>query len=873
MVRFDKPCRQTRAAVNYFRQHLRVGDYLSEDGQAEMHWFGIGAKRLGLEGPCDLAALERLCAGQHPATGTKLGVRDKGSARRVCYFAQISAPKDVSIALLVGGDRRIEAWWREAVSETLHEIEAVTATRVRRADAQTDRVTGNLVGAVVTHDTSRALDPQLHTHLCAINITFDAVEARWKSVQPHGYLRYQGYFREVCYNRLALRLTSAGYELDPQRGIGFTIRGFPERLRSEFSERRAAILAAARASGATSQDALQAITARTRAAKRHATAADLRAGWEARAGADLATVQAVIAGTYGRVPRPPAMSPVEALESASAHVYERRSVVTRRDLLREALIYGRGAVALGDLRGELSRTIAAGTLQQVGEELASRAGMLAENEFTAWAHAGRAACPALGRITTSPQLSPEQQAAVAGILNSPSRLTLLTGDAGTGKTTALRAVVAGIEAAGGQVFGCAPSSAATDVLRRELTPDAHTLQHYLASPALQDAMRSRVLLIDEAGLISVRQLRDLCRLAAQHNQRLLLVGDTKQHSSVEAGDAFRCLQTFAQVPTFRLTEIHRQRQPGCRAAVALLARGHALAAFHHFLRLGAVREHPDESALFRLAATDYVARTLRSESCAVIAPVWSEIATFTAEVRPRLRAAGLLHPEECTRPIVTPLGWTQTQRNDLRNYQPGHVLQFHRESARFRKGERLTVVSREETALLVAYDDGAQGWFHPRQARHFDVGLAQQLSLSVGERLLIRANAPSAHLRNGDIVAVAAIHPDGALALRDGRTLPAAFREFTHGYATTSHASQGRTVDHGMLLIGEAGLAATNLKTAYVANSRFRESQTLYITDRHAARRAMQTPAHRKLATELLAPSANPAPAPSAKIRAPGGNA
>ena len=182
MVRFDRPCVRVDGAVNYFRQHLRVGDYLSEEGQAEMVWFGQGAAELGLVGGCQLDALARLCAGQHPVSGKKLGVRDKGANRRVCYFGQISAPKDVSIALLVGGDRRIEAWWKEAVLDTLQEIEAVTATRVRRGGANADRVTGNMVAAVVTHDTSRALDPQLHTHVCILNVTFDPEESRWKGV-------------------------------------------------------------------------------------------------------------------------------------------------------------------------------------------------------------------------------------------------------------------------------------------------------------------------------------------------------------------------------------------------------------------------------------------------------------------------------------------------------------------------------------------------------------------------------------------------------------------------------------------------------------------------------------------------------------------
>jgi len=121
-----------KGAVEYFREHMGIGDYLDQGGHAELTWFGQGAERLGLHGKCKPAEFENLCKRRHPVTGEKLTVRERGSAGRVCYFGQISPPKDVSLACLVGGDRRIPDWWDEAVRDTLNEIEAATATRVRR---------------------------------------------------------------------------------------------------------------------------------------------------------------------------------------------------------------------------------------------------------------------------------------------------------------------------------------------------------------------------------------------------------------------------------------------------------------------------------------------------------------------------------------------------------------------------------------------------------------------------------------------------------------------------------------------------------------------------------------------------------------------
>lgn len=851
MVRFDKPCCRVAGAVEYFREHMEIGDYLDQGGKAELTWFGQGADRLGLHGVCRREHFELLCEGRHPFTGERLTARDKGVSRRVCFFGQISPPKDVSIVCLVGGDERIRTWWDEAVRETLHEIEAVTATRLRRRGADDDRVTGNFVAAVVTHEASRKLDPQLHTHVCIMNATFDPVENRWKSVQPAGFYRHQAFFREVCYGRLAGRLLAAGYELEASPGLGFAIKGMPANLRERFSRRRAEIQREAATHGIASQDALQAIAAGSRAAKVNATADELRAGWLKAAGDELNGLRTLVAGTAGPGRPVPEGSPATALADAEAHVFERRSVVDQRELLAEALAVGRGEVPLEGLRAELDRRVESGVLLRAGEEVTSREALESEEEFVGWANRTRTECPPLGNPSGRVRPDSGQEPAIAAILESRARVTILQGDAGTGKTTCLRDIVAGIDHAGGKIFGCAPSAGAADVLRRELTPQADTLQQLLVNAPLQAALRGRTVIVDEAGLVSVRQMRDLCRLAATHDFRLLLVGDTKQHTSVEAGDALRCLQRYARVPVARLTEIRRQQDPAYRDAVRSLARGDLLGAFRRFTRLGAVREIADRRALFRSAAEDYL-RTLRTgRSCLAISPVWSDIQAFNAEVRAQLKRAGSLLAGERSLPIVESWQWTRAQCRRLSSYRPGDVLTFHRDTGGFARDEHATVVRKEPGRLVLRSASGREVAFDPTRASGFDVGRAAELPVAVGDRLLLRTNLKAAGLKNGDLVEVAGFDSKDGLRLKGGGTLPASFRHFAHGYSTTSHAAQGKTVDRGLLLLSEGGFSAANLKQAYVSNSRFRTSQAIYTTDARAARHAMQRPADRALASEL----------------------
>lgn len=836
--------------MEYFREHMAIGDYLTQEGQAEMTWWGDGARRLGLSGQCNLSEFERLCRGLHPVSEDKLMVRNKGRRRRLCFFGQVSPPKDVSILRLVGDDQRIAAWWNNAVEETLREIEAVTATRVRRAGANRNRNTGNMVAAIVTHDANRSLDPQLHTHLCIMNVTYDAEEARWKSIQPSGYYRHQGFFREVCYNKLAAQMESVGYELEPVRGLGFTVKGVPQELRDLFSKRRREILREAANEGASTQNHLQSIALRTRAKKTNATAETLRERWQTESGEQLASLRAVVAAANG-VSRSREVLPVSrAIDSASAHIFERHSVVEDRELLREALVVGRGSVSLDALKADIRLREKEGQLVRSGEDIASRDGLESEREFVAWANSRTHGFERLGAPIRIAGLDPEQADAISKLLASRSCVTVFQGDAGTGKTTSLRAVVEGICRDGGEVFGCAPSAGATAVLRQELTPAAETLQQLLVNESLQNQIRGRLIIVDEASLVAVREMRDLCRLAARNGNRLLFVGDTKQHSSVEAGDALRALQTYANVPVVRLKEIRRQHDPEYRRAVTLLARGDAVGAFRQFQRLGAVREIPT-GALWTAAATDYVETIRAGRSCLAISPVWQEIHRFSATVREHLKLAGLVQKDERSFVTVHPLKWTREEARQVRNYQPGDVLTFHRSWGAFRKHETLTVLRRNDSQLLAVDGNGVVRQLDPRRAFGFDVGIAKEMSLAVGDRILIRGNLPEAEVRNGDIAEVSAFAEDGALALKDGRILPGWFRNFSHGYATTSHAAQGKTVDRGILLMADAGIAVGNIKQAYVSNSRFRESQVIFTTDSAAACEAMQRPADRRLAIEL----------------------
>jgi ATP-dependent exoDNAse (exonuclease V) alpha subunit len=388
-------------------------------------------------------------------------------------------------------------------------------------------------------------------------------------------------------------------------------------------------------------------------------------------------------------------------------------------------------------------------------------------------------------------------------------------------------------------------------LRKEVTHEADTLQQLLVNQQLQRKIANHVIIVDEAGFLSVRQMRDLCRLAKKNNNRLILAGDIKQHTSVEAGDALRALRKYCEVETVPLTKIIRQKDPAYRKVVELLAAKQPYQAFVQLEKLGEVHETKSGQSLYDRAAQDYLKTITSGKSCLAIAPVWSEIEAFTDVVRDKLKSEGLLSGKQREMMVTSSFGWTEAQRKRVENYKPGDALQFHRETVVFAKDEAVKMVEVRGERLVVERENGERYAFNPKRIHSFDVGEARKIFVASGDRLLIRGNLKANKIKNGDIAEIDGFDADGSILLKDGRSLPGSFRQYTHGYATTSHAAQGKTVDRGILILGEQGIRAANLRQAYVSNSRFRDTQTIYTTNRKAAKDAMANGLDRKLAHEL----------------------
>jgi hypothetical protein len=177
--------RAMTGGAGYSQRHLEHNDYYDEHRKVQGEWQGRGAELLGLRSNVTREQFQAVREGLHPETGEFLRPRrgadrvnddeSEQSKARSLYDLTFSAPKSVSIQAMVGGDERLVAAHDNAVREALGEAEKYAATLVRLNRANEDRTTANWIVAAYRHDTSHELDPQLHTHAVAANLTDDGV--------------------------------------------------------------------------------------------------------------------------------------------------------------------------------------------------------------------------------------------------------------------------------------------------------------------------------------------------------------------------------------------------------------------------------------------------------------------------------------------------------------------------------------------------------------------------------------------------------------------------------------------------------------------------------------------------------------------------
>jgi conjugative relaxase-like TrwC/TraI family protein len=890
-------------------------DGLSEGDAAFTAWWGKGAADLELSGEVEGARFTQLLLGF--VGDRRLGSVREGELRhKPGWDITFSAPKSVSIMAQVAGDARLFGAHRQAVATALGHAERYLATaRIRNGGEQTTQTTGSLVVATFEHLTSRAHDPQLHTHAVVINAT-KGNDNIWRSLHDHALFRCLSGLGAVYRLELANAVSELGYATERTRH-GFEIGGVPSEALKAMSQRRAAITAYLAAKGdpgkATSAQRRIAVLA-TRDAKHVVGLDHLTAQWQdsaAAAGFGRPDQLRLIAEAGSRVrERSPDdcfdLLAWEAVGFAAAKLSERDAVFAERRLVEEAGAYAFGrldqrAIHLAVVEARVHGSLIDRTYRTPhGSDFpgfTTPENIRTEHEMLRLETLGRgAAAPLAGPVEAGRVVErAARQSAIAGfswtsdqrraaiaLLTSNNHVIAVQGHAGTAKTTTvLAAYTREAEARGFAVVALAPTAIAAQVLGDALDRKGDTVARHLLTNSPVRSGKREVWLTDEASLLSAQDMVALLEKADKSEARVVLVGDVNQLGSVGAGAAFVQLQRGGMA-TARLAEIVRQTNADTRDAVLAAIEGHAgkvLAALDR--GGGTVIEQATREQRLASIADRFVALTPAERKRAlVIEPSRTGRDILSGLIRDRLVRRGELSGAALTFQALENKNLTRAEIRQGIGFERGDVVRFARDYPLrgVRRGEPLTisVIGPDRGWIGLTGQDGSLVRWHPgywgKQAQFFQ---PKGLELRVGDAVQFTRNDRGRgriNGRGGQVTAIDTAAGTATLRLENGqvqRLNTADLRDahLRHAWVHTAYAAQGRTADRVLVHAESEAVNLVDQKFLYVAVSRARMEAVIVTDDREKLVAAVYERAGEKqTAIDADGPSSGKSLEPSASL-------
>ncbi|MEA5464725.1 MobF family relaxase [Leptothoe sp. PORK10 BA2] len=842
-------------AAHYYSKE----DYYSqEEGVSPSRWLGQGAQKLNLSGDVETETFQHLLRGQTPEGQNLFSRKVDIDQRRAATDFTFSAPKSVSIAALVQQDERVVKAHHQAVAKALSVLEERYAqTRISTETGRQRIKTGNLITAVFTHGTSREVEPQLHSHCVVLNAT-QLDDGRWFSFSNEQAIANKKLLGQLYQNELAHLLKQQGYQIEPKAHGQFELKGYDPELLKAFSTRRKQILSLleeweseGKKPTASNGKAIQsemllreAANLKTRKNKPKVTSAErLLKGWKAFVqlkGFELPGLPGEgVAITPGKT-----VSAKSNLKPAIQHCGERDAVFRQTHLERFVFEHHLGEQSWEELEGAIATNPELIKIEE--ERFTTQAAMNLELNTIRLMQQGKgkeaqiAPLFQVEQILTGVPLTQEQQQAIQQTCTTPDQFIAWQGSAGSGKTYALNTLKQITQTQGIEVRGFAPSAEAAHGLGQTLGIETETVAALLVSQRQQPSEIEAFWIVDEAGLLSMKDAHALLTRATVEKARVLLVGDTKQLSAVEAGNPFKSLQAGG-ITTAHLDETLRQQTQELKTAVQLIAQGKTIEGIEALDNAGCVQEIDNTDLRHKQLAQDYLALSAENRvKTLLLAGTNQERLELTQTLRVAIQEEGNLGQNIFTVIGLQRKNITQTQAQYVTVYQPGDVLvpsQDYKKQGLL-KGQQYTVVAvdREQQQLLVETPSGKVMGVEPERCEHKSVYTIQALPIAPGDQLRWTKNDRAAKYRNGQRFTVQQIEPDGTTHIIDteGQVSQVNLngRQYVdYAWISTTYSSQGKTAERVLALMDST---TTNRESFYVTVSRAKQHLTLYTANKAA---------------------------------------
>jgi len=852
------------AVANYLR-HAHAGEsaeqavgYYSEGGEAPSFWAGRGAQVLGLSGAVDTDQFQALLEGKLP-NGTDLAGRHQN--RRMGDGYVISAPKSVS--MMACEDERWKAWHDEGVKAAVAFLqERMVYARLGKG-GRISEYDGDIIAAVHRHEDARPVDGlvdmDLHSHVTVIN-AMRRSDGQWTSINNDQGVdcELQKEADAVYLATLARLAVEHGYALE-QSATGFEVAGITREQIEAFSRRRGQIqqdLADKGGIEAASVAQRDAAWTATRAEKRQMSEAEQGWEWRQRLREAKVPVQELLVQSLARAqqhtlpdPERAAMTVQRALEHCSEHETVFSASAVRAEALRQGMAEGLSMVAIDAALRSSPELLDGGVVDRDGTHKMRKLHTTAraiEEELAIQAIATRGQAEALHtpevvsgllekkQKTQGWNYSAGQVEAIRMALTGREQHQGIVGAAGAGKTTSMAVIVEQYRQAGFTIVGLAPSAKAAAELQ-SAGCTAQTLESFLRSKPAETSGPT-LYILDEAGMVSRKDLLRFYRRAEQDGARTLAVGDPRQLQAVQAGNPFEQLLRRNEFRQASITQINRQKDKALLAIAEAFASGDAekgLQLAEPYLREVPMPDpEPGQKRIDKTVQQDALAMAAAESYLKLSSEDRRQTLVLAASNGTRQRTndrirQGLIEGNELGQAsvIITALdkvSLSTPHRGQAAFYQPGQVVELGRdEQGVGDRGTRWKIVGTAQGKLQVVplHDEGKPPVnLIPSTKLH--LYNARSMELRPGDKVLFRQNDKSRDiaLRNGDDAVIAIKNGTAFAQLGDGRSVELKASEvMDYGYCRTVHASQGATVDRA-IVVAETSRAGANL--GYVALSR-----------------------------------------------------
>lgn len=740
-----------------------------------------------------------------------------------------TAPKKLSIALEMaeakGNQELAEAIRKahnQAVNATLVHIEEnYIYTRIRETKGA-DRVlvkTDNMIVAKFEHDTTRELDPELHTH-CVIGNLTQLPDGSWQAISNEELFNHKMLNGQYYRSELAKNLKELGFELDmtDAKTMLFDIKGIDQSLHDEFSRRSTQIkelLPKLREQypKASEAELKQYAALESRKTKKEVNRDDVRQENLERA-AKLTDVDQLL-GSLQKPSIELEINPQDFIQKAAEILTEQESVIDKEDLFKVSMTLSLGKVGAKELLQEIDKA----NLIKIDENSYTTQEMYdIEHEIIELANASKNTKETLLKtgITLDASMTDDQSKAITHILSSQDMVIGIQGDAGTGKTYMLKQLKEQLNDKNVELQGLAYTGSAVDKLQEESGIVSQTLHAFFASQAKEnDVTKEKVYIVDEASMIGSRHMHKLIQKAQEQNARIVLIGDTKQFQAISAGAIFEQLQQRG-MKTVTMEQSLRQKTQNLKECVQFIKNKETDKAFEVLEKESFVEQKDDlvGSAL----------QSFKEDPNALL--IVSKNALRT-RINDAIRAHKILKNEISGTQSVQvkeSINLTAQEKLFINIYHKDHIVFVNESKNGLKAGSEASIESINQEANEVTLrfkDDSMKTIDISKHGDHLSLFTCKDKSFGIGDTIAFTKNDKKLSVKNGNIGTVKSLDEQGNVTIDiQGKAVSFNLKQYNyldHGYAVTDFKAQGATADN-VVIIADSKMA--HIKSFYTQVTR-----------------------------------------------------